>query len=52
MTSVLVAVLVVFLVPGVVAVRVLGVSGLQVAIALVLPTLLVVLHARQRNLAR
>lgn len=42
--------LVVFLlVPGVLAIRALGVSGIQVGLALVLPTLLVTLHARRRG---
>jgi NADH:ubiquinone oxidoreductase subunit 3 (subunit A) len=52
MTMAFVAVLTLFLLPGIVAIRELGVSGLQVAIGLVLPTLLVALHARQRNAAR
>jgi hypothetical protein len=52
MTSVLVAVLVMFVLPGVVSLPILGVQGLQVGLALVVPTLLIVLHARQRNLAR
>ncbi len=50
--AVLVAVLALFLLPGIVALRELGVAGLQTAIALVLPTLLVVLHARRRNESR
>jgi hypothetical protein len=49
MTTTLIAVLTLFLLPGIIAIRGLGVSGLQVAIGLVLPTLLVALHARQRN---
>lgn len=40
----------IFLVPCIVALRALGVEGLQVAIALVLPTLLVTLHARRRSM--
>lgn len=47
-----IAVLTLFLLPGILAIRELGVSGLQVAISLVLPTLLVALHARQRNVMR
>lgn len=52
MTAAFIAVLALFLLPGIVAIRVLGVPGLQVAIALVLPTILVALHARQRNAAQ
>jgi hypothetical protein len=52
MTTTFVAVLTVFLMPGIIAMRVLGVAGLQVAIGLVLPTLLVALHARQRATVR
>jgi hypothetical protein len=52
MTTAFIAVLTLFLLPGIVAIRVLGASGLQVAFALVLPTLLVALHARQRNAVR
>ncbi len=50
--SALAAVLVLFLLPGIVALRGLGLHGLQVAIGLVVPTLMVVLHARQRNAPR
>jgi len=50
--TVLVAVLAMFVLPGIVALRGLGVAGLQVTIALVLPTLVVALHARQRNAVR
>ncbi len=50
--SIFAAVLVLFLLPGIVALRVLGVPGLQVAISLVVPTLMVALHARQRNATR
>lgn len=50
--ALLLAVLVIFLLPGIVAMRALGVAGLQVAVAFVLPTFLVMLHARQRSLAR
>ena len=49
MTRGLVAVLALFLLPGIIALRGLGVAGLQVAVALVVPTLLVALHARRRN---
>jgi hypothetical protein len=49
MTTGFIAVLALLVVCGIVALRELGVSGLQVAIGLVLPTLLVALHARQRN---
>jgi len=52
MTTTFVAVLTVFLLPGIIAIRALGVAGLQVAIGLVLPTLLVALHARQRDTVR
>lgn len=52
MTAVFVAVLVVCLLPGMVALRRLGIPGLQVAIGLVLPTLLVALHAHQRGEVR
>jgi len=37
---------------GIAALQQLGLPGLQVAIGLALPTLLVALHARQRNLQR
>jgi hypothetical protein len=49
MTTGFIAVLALFAICGIAALRGLGISGLQVAIALVLPTLLVALHARQRN---
>ena len=49
MTTGFIAVLALLVVCGITALRGLGVSGLQVAIGLVLPTLLVALHARQRN---
>jgi len=49
MTTGFIAVLALFAVCGIAALRGLGLSGLQVAIGLVLPTLLVALHARQRN---
>jgi NADH:ubiquinone oxidoreductase subunit 3 (subunit A) len=52
MATTFVAVLAVFLLPGIIAIRGLGVAGLQVAIGFVLPTLLVALHARQRNAVR
>ncbi len=52
MTTSFVAVLALFLLPGLVALRGLGVPGLQVAIGLVVPTLLVALHAHQRNAVR
>ena len=52
LTTALIAVLGCFLLPGIVAIRGLGVSGLQVTIGLVLPTLLVALHARQRTVVR
>ena len=52
MATAFIAVLALFLLPGIAAVRGLGVVGLQAAIGLVLPTLLVVLHARQRNALR
>jgi len=52
MTTTVIAVLSLFLLPGILAIRALGVSGLQVAIGLVLPTLLVALHARARKAVR
>lgn len=52
MTTAFIAVLALFLLPGIVAIRVLGVPGLQVGFGLVLPTLLVVLHARKRSALR
>jgi hypothetical protein len=47
-----IATLALLLVPGIAALRGLGSSGLQVAIGLVVPTLLVALHARQRDPVR
>jgi hypothetical protein len=52
MTTGFIAVLSLVVLTGIAALQSLGVSGLQVAIALVLPSLLVALHARQRNLQR
>jgi len=52
MTTVLVCVLAVLVLPGLIALRSLGVSALQVAIGLVLPTFVVALHARQRDSTR
>ena len=52
LTTAFIAVLAIFLLPGIAALRGLGVPGLQVAIGLVLPTLLIALHARQRNAVR
>lgn len=44
-----IALCVFLLVPGVLSIRVLGVSTIRVGLALVLPTLLVTLHARRRG---
>ena len=44
-----IAFIVFLLIPGVLAIRALGVSAIQVGLALVLPTLLVTLHARRRG---
>lgn len=44
-----IALVVFLLIPGVLAIRDLGVSAIQVGLALVLPTLLVTLHARRRG---
>ena len=52
LTTALIAVLGCFLLPGIVAIRGLGVSGLQVTIGLVLPTRLGAFHARQRTVGR
>ena len=52
MTAVLISVLALLILPGLVALRSLGVSALQVAIGFVLPTLVVALHARQRESSR
>jgi hypothetical protein len=48
----LVALLAVVLWPGLASLRSGGVAGLEVAIAFVLPTLLVAFHARRRNILR
>ena len=50
-TSGFVAVLSLVVLTGIAALRTLGAPGLQVAVALVLPVLLVALHARQRSRA-
>jgi MFS family permease len=47
--SLFIALVVFFLVPGVLAIRMLGVSAIQVGLTLALPTLLVTLHARRRG---
>jgi hypothetical protein len=52
MLAVFIALLAMILLPGIAMLRSLGVTGLQAMIALVLPTLLVALHARPRNTAR
>ena len=52
MTTGFIAVLSLVVLTGIAALQTLGVAGLQVAIGLALPTLLVALHARQRNLQR
>lgn len=52
MATAFVAVLALFALPGMLALHRLGVRGLQGTIALVVPTLLVALHARQRNVTR
>jgi hypothetical protein len=44
-----IALVVFLLIPGVLAIRALGVSAIQTGLALVLPTLLVTLHARRRG---
>jgi len=51
-TTVLVAVLALLVLPGLGALRSLGLSAIQVAIGLVLPTFVVALHARQRDSTR
>jgi hypothetical protein len=52
MTMALVCLLVVWVLPALGALRTIGLSALQVAIGLVLPTFVVALHARQRDRAR
>ena len=52
MTTVLVCVLAVLVLPGLSALRSLGISVLQVGIGLVLPAFVVALHARQRDSTR
>ena len=44
-----IALVVFLLIPGVLAIRALGVSAIQTGLALVLPTLLVTLHARRQE---
>lgn len=51
-TTALVCVLAILVLPGVSVIRTLGLSALQVSIGLVLPTFVVALHARQRNSSR
>jgi len=51
-TTALVCVLAILVLPGVSAIRMLGLSALQVSIGLVLPTFVVALHARQRESSR
>jgi thiosulfate reductase cytochrome b subunit len=48
-TTVLVTLLTLLVLPGLAALRTVGLSALQVAIGLVLPTFVVALHARQRD---
>jgi len=50
LTTAFIVLIAILLVPCLVALRALGVEGLQVAIALALPTLLVTLHARRRSM--
>ncbi len=52
MTTVLIALLALLVLPGLAALRMLGLTALQVAIGLVLPTFVVALHARQRDATR
>lgn len=51
-TTVLACVLAVLVLPGLSALRSLGIPALQLAIGLVLPTFIVALHARQRDSTR
>ncbi len=48
-TSVLVCALAILILPGILVLRTLGISGLQVAIGLVLPTFVVALYSRRRD---
>ena len=48
-TTVLVCALAILILPGVLVLRTLGISGLQVAIGLVLPTFVVALYSRRRD---
>jgi len=51
-TTALVCVLAILVLPGISVIRTLGLSALQVSIGLVLPTFVVALHARQRDSSR
>jgi hypothetical protein len=52
LTTFLLSLLALVLLPGIASLRAVGPAGLEVAIALVLPTLLVAFHARRRDRPR